>query len=216
MYCWDETLVEFLGATVRFLHASDGSVAPLPSDEEQHTSLTCLDQHFTTAVLRAISRKDSTADVQPLHCIQLEGEWYQRDAWAAMTHPSRLVYIGAITQITALVPGKEGLFVHDKVAYAKLFIFTFEELGVELQANNLSVCMSNLQGLLKAGSEQQGTDTFPWSITKSLSPNGCWAWQGHNLVQLVHDDTLSFRPIHYVGLHEEAEGGDSIMRFTYR
>ena len=135
-----------------------------------------------------------------------------------MTSPSRLAFIASIAQITALVETEPGLCIHQTVAYAKMFVFTFEELGVELFANTISVYMSNLLGLLETGRTQRGTDAFPWSLTKHKSPLGRWKWAGHGLMQLAHNETTAIRPVHFVGLHagpEEADG-DSVMKFTYR
>ena len=220
-----------MGEPVSFLHAIDGTVLPLLEQAqggEESTSINLLDIAFVVAVIQSFAQHNCTLEVAPVSLVRHAAHWFKPGVWCVMTNPNRMVLMSGIVQLDGMIRSDTGSSLHvTGLTFVKLYSFTFEELCVTHTPSTISFhlsCLAQTLNSLQHGHGDvlsPGIDSFPCPQVEQQCPSARWAWSGHNLMQLMTDEGMSFQPLHYLGEHESQLGdiegsGDYVMEFKYR
>ena len=222
---WNDTYAELMGESISFLHGSDGSVLPLPH-HTQGGEIKLLDLPFVVMIIQSFASQACTLHITPVSAVRHAAHWFRPGMWCVMTNPNRLVLMSSIVQLNGLIRTNEDSSTHvTGLTFVKLYQFTFEELDVKLTASTISFYVAHLVSALDSLQERcmdvnhASIDRFPCPEVEPLRESASWAWSGHNLMQLMTDESMEFQPLHYLGEHDcnlsESEG-NAIMEFTYR
>ena len=178
---------------------------------------------FVVSIIQSFSQRPSTLHATHVSTVRHAAQWYTPGAWCVMTNPSRMVLLSSIVLLDGMVRASEGKFEHvTGLPFVKLYSFTFEELNVVKTPSTISFDVPHLVGALDSQHVKRGDtlstniDKFPCPEVEPLCQSCYWAWSGHSFVELVTDESVAVRPLHYLGMHTEPNDGFDVMQFTYR